>query len=181
MLWINVMTHAPEGMHIIHISHEELIYFSTCLFTISFLIYCKWYEVNWYDFINVIICMHITLCVSLNTCVRCAAERMPFPYPCPCSTANTYSLAHMMTSSNGNIFRVTGPLCGEITGPGDFPTQRPVMRSFGVFFDLRLNKRLSKQPWGWWFETPSLSLWRQRNEIMTYISVLSQRGQCSLK
>ena len=25
--------------------------------------------------------------------------------------------AHMMTSSNGNIFRVTGPLCGELTGP----------------------------------------------------------------
>ena len=69
----------------------------------------------------------------------------------------------MMTSSNGNIFRVTGPLCGEFTGPGEFPTQRPVTRSFDVFFDLRLNKRLSKQPWGWWFETPSWSLWRHRN------------------
>ena len=53
---------------------------------------------------------------------------------------------NMMTSSNGNIFRVTGPLCGEFTGPGDFPIQRPVTRSFGVLFDLRLNKRLSKQP-----------------------------------
>ena len=52
---------------------------------------------------------------------------------------------HMMTSSNGNIFRVTGPLCGEFTGPGEFPTQRPVTRSFDVFFDLCLNKRLSKQ------------------------------------
>ena len=51
----------------------------------------------------------------------------------------------MMTSSNGNIFRVTGPLCGEFTGPGEFPTQRPVTRSFDVFFDLRLNKRLNKQ------------------------------------
>ena len=48
----------------------------------------------------------------------------------------------MMTSSNGNIFRVIGPLCGEFTGPGEFPTQRPVTRSFDVFFDLRLNKRL---------------------------------------
>ena len=36
----------------------------------------------------------------------------------------------MMTSSNGNIFRITGPLCGEFTGPGEFPTQRPVTRSF---------------------------------------------------
>ena len=69
-----------------------------------------------------------------------------------------------MTSSNGNIFRVTGPLCGEFTGPGEFPTQRPVTRSFDVSFDLRLNKWLSKQPWGWWFETPLWSLWRQCNE-----------------
>ena len=56
----------------------------------------------------------------------------------------------MMTSANGNIFRVTGPLCGEFTGPDEFPTQRPVTRSFDVFFDLRLNERLSKQPVGWW-------------------------------
>ena len=69
----------------------------------------------------------------------------------------------MMTSSNGNISRVTGPLCGEFIGPGEFPTQRPVTRSFDVFFDLRLNKRLSKQPWSWWFETPSWSLWRHCN------------------
>ena len=69
----------------------------------------------------------------------------------------------MMTSSNGNIFRVTGPLCGEFTGPGEFPAQRPVTRSFDVFFDLRPNKRLSKQPRGWWFDTSSWSLWRQCN------------------
>ena len=42
-----------------------------------------------------------------------------------------------MTSSNENIFRVTGHLCREVTG--EFPAQRPVMRSFDVFFDLRLN------------------------------------------
>ena len=44
--------------------------------------------------------------------------------------------------------------------PGEFPAQGPVTRSFDIFFDLRLNKRLSKQSWGWWFETPSCSLWR---------------------
>ena len=71
----------------------------------------------------------------------------------------------MMTSSNGTIFRVTGPLIGEFTGPGEFPAQRPATRSFDVFFDLRLNKRLSKQPWGWWFETPPWSLWRQCNDL----------------
>ena len=46
---------------------------------------------------------------------------------------------------------------------GEFPAQRPVTRSFDVFFDMRLNKRLSKESWGWWFETPSCSLWRQCN------------------
>ena len=72
---------------------------------------------------------------------------------------------HMMTSSNGNIFRVTGPLCGEFTGPRWIPTQRPVTRSFDAFFDLRRNKSLSKQSWGWWSETPSSSLWRHRNAV----------------
>ena len=69
----------------------------------------------------------------------------------------------MMTSSNGNIFLVTGPLCGEFTGPGEFPAQRPETQSFDVFFDLRLDKPLRKQPWGWWFETPSWSLRRHCN------------------
>ena len=37
------------------------------------------------------------------------------------------------------------------------------------FFYLRLNKRLSKQPWGWWFETPSWSLWRQCNDTSYFL------------
>ena len=45
---------------------------------------------------------------------------------------------------------------------GEFPAQMPVTRSFNDFFDLRLNKRLSKQSWGWWFETLSRPLWRHR-------------------
>ena len=31
---------------------------------------------------------------------------------------------------------------------GEFPAERPLMQSFDVFFDLRLNKRLSKLRWG---------------------------------
>ena len=45
-----------------------------------------------------------------------------------------------------------------------FVTRRQVTRSFDVFFDLRLHKRLSKQWWGWWFETPLRPLWRHRND-----------------
>ena len=39
---------------------------------------------------------------------------------------------------------------------------------FDVFFDLRLNKRLSKQWWGWWFETPSRPLLRHCNDLGIY-------------
>ena len=53
---------------------------------------------------------------------------------------------------------------GNSPVPGEFPAQRPVTRSFHVFFDLRLNKPLSKQSWGWWFETLSRPLWRHCND-----------------
>ena len=54
-------------------------------------------------------------------------------------------------------------ICAENSPvPGEFPTQRPVTRSV---FDLRLNKRLSKQSWGWWFETLSRPLWRHCNAL----------------
>ena len=52
---------------------------------------------------------------------------------------------------------------GFLLVPGEFPVQRPVARNFDVFFDLRPNNLLSKQSWGWWFETPSHPLLRHRN------------------
>ena len=48
--------------------------------------------------------------------------------------------------------------------PSPSSSRRRVTQSFDVFFDLRLNKRLSKQSWGWWFETPSRPLWRHCND-----------------
>ena len=75
----------------------------------------------------------------------------------------------MMTSSNWNIFSALLALwAGNSPANGEFPSQRPVTRSFDVFFDLRLNKRLGKQSWGWLFETPLCSLWRQCNAMITY-------------
>ena len=53
---------------------------------------------------------------------------------------------------------------GNSSVSGEFPAQRPVTRSFDVFFDLRLSERLSKH-WGWWLETPSLPLWRHSNVL----------------
>ena len=60
-------------------------------------------------------------------------------------------------------------LCaGNSPVTGEFPAQRPVTRRLDVFYDLRLNKRLSKQSWGWWFETPSRPLWRNCNVLCFY-------------
>ena len=43
-------------------------------------------------------------------------------------------------------FSVLLAICaGNSRTTGEFPAQRPVTQSFDVFFDLRLNKRLSKQ------------------------------------
>ena len=71
----------------------------------------------------------------------------------------------MMTSSNENFSRVTGHLRGEFTGDRWIPRKASDAELWSFFFDLRLNERLSKQSWGWWFETPSRSLWRYCNGI----------------
>ena len=75
---------------------------------------------------------------------------------------------YMMTSSNGNIFRVTSPLCGEFTGQRWIPHTKARESGFDVFFNLHLNKRFR----GWWFETPiapimsnmgEINIWPQQN------------------
>ena len=75
------------------------------------------------------------------------------------------------------IFSALLAFCvGNSPVTGEFPSQRPVTRSFDVFFDMHLNKRLSKQSWGWWFETPSRSLIRHRNGFCTNMGL--ELGQC---
>ena len=57
------------------------------------------------------------------------------------------------------------PFCaGNAPVTGEFSSQRPVTRSFDVFFDLCLKQRLSKQSRNWWFETPLRPVWRHCNE-----------------
>ena len=57
----------------------------------------------------------------------------------------------IIMTSNGNIFRVTATLSGESTSHRWIPITRAVTRKFDVFYDLRLNKHLSKQSIHWWF------------------------------
>ena len=76
-----------------------------------------------------------------------------------------------------NICCAIGPWAGNSPVNGEFPSQRPVMRSFNFFFDLCLNKRLSKQSRRRWFETPSRSLWRHCNGVEgTCSSILKFQG-----
>ena len=80
-------------------------------------------------------------------------------------------------------FSASVALCvGNSPVTGEFPSQRPVKRSFDVLFDLRLNKRVSKQSRRWWFETPSSALWRHCNEntIWSCFKTLSSRQNCRL-
>ena len=73
-----------------------------------------------------------------------------------------------MTSSNGNIIPRNWPFARGIHRPRWIPRTKAswLTRSFDVFFDLRMNKRLSKQSWSWWFETLSGPLWRHCNEFI---------------
>ena len=73
---------------------------------------------------------------------------------------------YMMTSSNGHFSRYW-PFVREFTG--EFPTQRPVRRSFDVFLDLRLNRRFSKQSWGSWFKSHG-NVWTNVGPLRTNFS-----------
>ena len=97
---------------------------------------------------------------NIPTCIRlwctCIWRPVAESKYLPCAMCGNL----MITSWNGSIFHVTGPLWGIPPVDGGLPSQRPVTRSFDVFFDLRLNKRLRKHRR---FETPPCSLWRHCN------------------
>ena len=80
----------------------------------------------------------------------------------------------VVTSSNGNIFRITGPLWVEFTGHRWIPPTKASDAELDVFFIVHLNKRLNKQSRRRWFGTPSRSLWRHCNMSNTCITVFQE-------
>ena len=60
----------------------------------------------------------------------------------------------------------------------EFPSQRPVMGGLDVLLDLCLNKRLSKQSWGWWFETTSHQLWRHCKKNAQIVESYILKDEC---
>ena len=96
--------------------------------------------------------------------------------------ASTGTMASYIRSSwwrhQMETFSALLALCaGNSPVTGEFPSQRPVTRSFDVFFDLRLNKRLGKQSWSWWFETPLRSFWRHCNAYTQIFMVASSMSR----
>ena len=83
------------------------------------------------------------------------------PFWCPNVRPIDLKLCYSWWRHQMETFTALLAICaGNSPVPDEFSAQRPVTRSFYVFFDLRLNKRLSKQSWGWRFETLSRPLWR---------------------
>ena len=68
---------------------------------------------------------------------------------------------NMMTSSNGNIFHVTGPLRGEFTGSPHKGRWRGALMFSLICAWINLSKQSRRR----WFETPSRSLWRHCDEL----------------
>ena len=90
----------------------------------------------------------------------------------------------MMTSSNGNIFRVTGPLCWEFTGHRWIPRTKASdadLRCFLSSMPKSTVEHLQLKRWG--FETPSCSLWRHCNDNVKYqkVVVLHQHQTSALR
>ena len=78
----------------------------------------------------------------------------------PCHQYSQWWLSSWLRHRMETFSALLAICAGNSPVPGEFPAQRPVMQDFAVFFDLRLNKRLSKQSWGWWFEMLPRPLWR---------------------
>ena len=149
-----------------NISYLNLIHF------VSLLCYCRMWLYfgvricfTWFVYVKIgSLCMG-TLHLVLDSLWTGTWFNIKMPsYQCRGSIVETEWWRHEMET-----FSALLALCaGNSRATGEFPSQRPVTRSFDVFFDLPVNKRLSNQSWCWWFETPSRSFWRHCNETTSF-------------
>ena len=100
------------------------------------------------------------LCVDfhpwLGLCLTGQVINVKVEYPIGTSTTDAGALAAaVMTFSNGNTSRVTGPLCGKLTGHRWIPHTKASDAELWCFL-----WSAPEQSWGWWFEIPSCSVCR---------------------
>ena len=143
----------PNITHIIH-AICSIVFSTWCCRMLSYVMLCG---------IN----MSIDAVVNDNTdspllCITCIAF---MDWPDWCWNRNIPGKDNIWLRHQMEILSVLLSICaGNSPVSGEFPAQRPVTRSFDVFFHLRLIKRLSKHSWGWWLETQSRPLRRHCNE-----------------
>ena len=114
--------------------------------------------------------------ISIYSCYKIKGDTKVIKIPIEAHTKHNYCINSFCQRScyfisgwryQMETFSALLALCaGSSPVSGEFPTQRPVTRSLDILFDLRLKKLLSKQPWGWWFETLSSPLWRHFNVML---------------
>ena len=90
-------------------------------------------------------------------------------------TWNSWWLHQMET-----FFALLAICAGNSPITGEFRAQWPVTLSFDIFFDLCLNERLSKQSWGWWFETTLHPLWCHCNVIRCHYATKTKQNKTKL-
>ena len=106
------------------------------------------------EYLSILRKKSIFLCIQLNWAVfsrrkfRCASAKLVKSY----SDDHDLQIGNSIDLDDGIIFRFIGPLCGVFTSHScECPSQKPETRSFDIFFDPRLKKRLSKQSIRRWF------------------------------
>ena len=154
-------------------SYAVYALFSTNILYNKYLITEKFATNHWYAccfdcYIHVIVVLvyafacKIFLSSFFSRFVACRLD-----VPVVCTRGNKTWWRHQIET-----FSALLALCaGNLPVTGEFSSPRPVTRSFDVFIDLRLNKRLSKQWWGCWFDTSLRPLWRHCNDWYSYPSM----------
>ena len=103
-------------------------------------------------------------------------KAFPCAVSCECSSEKLLHPPQSRRRHQMETFSTLLALCVRNSSvTSEFPAQRPVTQSFDVFFDLHLNKRLSKQSWDWWFEMALRSLWHHCNGYSWFHSLLSAK------
>ena len=136
---------------------------------------CRRFGLSMFRFVRVLVWQRFglstfrfveVLVVDVSVCRR--FDQLPIHILKPqCSEFPMTWWRHQMETFSALValFEGNSPVTGE------FPSHRPVTRSFDVFFDLRLSKRFYKQSRRWWFETPSWSWWQHCNWYVTVLLI----------
>ena len=136
--------------------------------------YCKKYGVFWWSCDTISLKLHFTEFFLINT--NGGHEKCTRPFFTLWQTKGYFGQS-LMTSSNGNIFRVIGLLCGEFTGHRWIPQTKANDAELWCFLWFALETTVEKQWKRRWFETPSRSLWRHCNNDDRFLGGTSLHRQ----